>query len=312
MSYIFLCHGSHEDTVRLTHCTRTLDIRTTIDGWLRTGSTAIQPGPLGKLAPELLGMIFEGLSGFREVAYLCLTCKLMMNVGQRRLHRVTREFFTPWAGCRLICLGDYFRNQKLPPGLLTDEEKHEIQRAPLKDVEDGAEDRLYLHAEAYYKPLFGWGCDAPRDEWWIGGHAILSKALKPYMPPELVYEDPTIRADKERYEALSQPGLAGSSAVVLCNLTKAEYVRENGITMPPGSRAFPLVNVLISQICWSDEGDWDMDENTTQTLIHGPWAGDRFCCIGLKDLPDVPKGLEKWLDVTERVNTFLLEIWGKV
>ena len=103
-----------------------------------------------------------------------------------------------------------------------------------------------------------------------------------------------VQADVERYETLFHLQPVGNSEVVLCNLTKAEYVRENGITIPPGSRAFPLVNVLISQICWS-EGDWDMDENTTQTLIHGPWAGHRFCCIRLKDLPDVPKGLEKWL-----------------
>ena len=297
--------------MRLTHYTRTLDIRATIDGWLRTGSTAIQPGPLGKLAPELLGMIFEGLSGFREVAYLCLTCKLMMNVGQRRLHRVTREFFTPWAGCRLICLGDYFRNKKLPPGLLTDEEKHEIQRAPLKDVEDGAEDRLYLHAEAYYKPLFGWGCDAPRYESWIGGHAIVSKALKPYMPPELIYEDPTIRGDKERYEALSQPGLAGSSAVVLCNLTKAEYVRANGLTVPCDS--VWLSHALLSQICWSEQADFamDLDDATSRKLVHGPWAGDRFCIIKLDVLPELVEGVEEWLDVTDEVNALLLDIWNQ-
>ena len=238
----------------------------------------------------------------------------MMNVGQRRLNRVTREFFGNWVGCRLICLGDWSKDKELPAGLLTDEEKHEIQTAELEDVEEDAEDRLSSYAPEYFKYVFGdlWN-NVPRWEVIKGPEAITKRFLKSGMRRTLVWETPQICADIERYKELCHPELVGDrdSAVVLCNLTKAEYVRANGITVPSDSVGF--LHALLSQICWSEipEFAMDLDDETSQKLVHGPWAGDRFCITRLDELPELPKGLEEWLDVTEKVNAFLLSVWSQ-
>ena len=159
--------------------------RERIDELLTTGSTALQRGPLGKLPPELLGLIFDALPEFRDIIFLCLTCKLLLDVGQRRLQRVTREFFAPWAGCRLVCLGDLSADTKLPAGLLTDAEKREIEtkQSSIFDDYESEETRVYQYTTNFYKGVFGnpW-MDDPRIEYWHGKMAI-RRPLRKLRPP---------------------------------------------------------------------------------------------------------------------------------
>ncbi|KAI0681873.1 hypothetical protein C8T65DRAFT_690541, partial [Cerioporus squamosus] len=114
--------------------------------------------------------------------------------------------------------------------------------------------------------------------------------------------DPVIRADLERFNILCGPSPAPASerdAVPLCNLSKGEYVRRDGLTVPHSG----LAQALLSHICWSEDESCSMSlrKETLEKLIHGRWAGDRFCITTLEALPDAPKGRE-WADVTEEVD----------
>ena len=272
--------------------------------WLTTGSTAEQTGPLGQLAPDVLEMIFDQLPEFRDVAFLCLTCKFALRVGKRRLRRVTQETFGPWAGCRLVCLGDFFSNMNLPKGLLTAGEKRELEAVKMQEIQDDDDDRLYNFAETRYKRVFGdkWGDDP------LG--------LERHVPEEMLLRQPRVPgsavcADIERYKALSGPRLFQDSDMALCNLSKGLYVRLDGITVP--FDRISLSHALLSQICWSDLQDFAMnlDDDITRGLVRGRWAGDMFCVTRMKALPDVPKGLEKWTDVTEEIDALLRDIWSQ-
>ena len=91
-------------------------------------------------------------------------------------------------------------------------------------------------------------------------------------------------------------------AEVLCNLSKGEYVRANGLE----NDEITLTHALLSQICWSDDSSVAMmlDDESRKELVHGPWTGDRFCITTLEDMPKEYRRTE-WKDVTERVATFV-------
>lgn len=92
-------------------------------------------------------------------------------------------------------------------------------------------------------------------------------------------------------------------SVILRNLTKREYTREDA------SQCGSLDHQLIARCCWSTYIGSIVLDPEPESLYHGPWAGDRFDVVLMKDLEcvlgndgkvvRVPK--EEWKDVTDEI-----------
>ncbi|RDX55335.1 hypothetical protein OH76DRAFT_1371415 [Lentinus brumalis] len=285
------------------------EIPPVVEEWLSgSGGTALsQPGPFGKLAPELLEAVYDGLTELQDIAFLFLTCKLLMNTGKRRLRSAVREMDAPWVGCRLICLGDYSDTDNLPKGLLTYEESRELASAREEDPE--SECSFYSFACNTYRSARRMG--ALLDVMHEG-----SKHLLRHLPEDIQWEwrrakksYPVLVADLERFTALclftpEREALRWEDAV-LCNLSKSEYVRGAGLTVPHADFA----HALLSQICWSEDESCalDISDETAKKLVHGRWAGDRFCITTLEKMPSARKGQE-WVEITEEVDEMLVDM----
>ena len=76
-------------------------------------------GFFDKFPHELVRMIFEELTTFVDVFVFGLTCTFVWNCGEPIINRLYLEWFRPWAGQRLICVGDYIRD--LPKTLCNEE-----------------------------------------------------------------------------------------------------------------------------------------------------------------------------------------------
>ena len=102
--------------------------RRAVEQWLAEGPTVVPPGPISILPPELIHTIFDELHELDEIIYFAITCKLLLSIGKPHILRATKAHYAPWVGCRLITLNDDAQSlDDLPPGLLTDAERKEIQ-----------------------------------------------------------------------------------------------------------------------------------------------------------------------------------------
>lgn len=73
-----------------------------VETWLKRGDCALQPGPLGKLPPELLNMIFGNIRLLTDVIRFSITCKLALEVGKRHLLSALQGYHAIWAGTQVL------------------------------------------------------------------------------------------------------------------------------------------------------------------------------------------------------------------
>ncbi|KAK0441245.1 uncharacterized protein EV420DRAFT_1769065 [Desarmillaria tabescens] len=149
----------------------------------------------------------------------------------------------PWAGCRVICIGDYMG--QCPPSVLTSEEAAEINDLDNSDCDNSEMPTLYTFSGWYYR----------------------------------------------RIRSRGSVDLRG---MVLRNLTKRVYVRRDVVIeeLKRSGRGGDIGNILLTNICWSDDSSCSM----MLDLTRGAWAGDRFDVVPLSSVEDEK---EEWEDVTE-------------
>ncbi|KAI0722527.1 hypothetical protein C8Q76DRAFT_670580 [Earliella scabrosa] len=284
-----------------------------VNAWLMCGKVALQPGPFGKLSPEVIDMVYAQFTSdddLEHVIRLAITCKRLLAVGKPHLLRLLQAYHACWAGCRLICLGEYTINDAaLPVGFLTDAEKHKIATTEIPVLGEPDEYRkcLALHACELYSHRYG---------------------TRESFDPRWAYTDRRMRAlrkmhkedgDAQRLLELDMFNTLYKYAptypngiIVLCNLSKAEYVREDRLTVMERTNMFGLIHGLMSRICWATSRDISFycGDEYMERLVKGPWAGDRFCIATLKEMPLLKIGAGKeWKDVTAEVDELLLHLW---
>lgn len=273
-----------------------------VDRWLAGARTVLQPSALSRLPVELLDMVFDGLQ-MQDVVMLAITCKRLLAVGARHVLAILTQLHAPWCHNRLILLGDDTSERaSLPAGLYSDAEWHEIQPGP-------------VHAPGLsYRSLIARYTAA------LGRQDVL---LHMRVPRKL-------RAEKGMFDGYRPPGTArrregpsdfrmfgvlwgcaglayAGGAQVLCNESKGEYVREDGLT----DTGATLAHALLARIAWSTAHSVTVNcsEEARQEVGRGPWAGDRFCVVTMDTLPTLGRGVGPWRDVTEAVDRLLVHLW---
>ncbi|KAI0758148.1 hypothetical protein C8Q74DRAFT_1373185 [Fomes fomentarius] len=110
------------------------------------------------IPPELLHRLFDTIDamalGWHTAVALATACKLLLQIARPHIRRGMRVVHAPWAGCRLVCVGE--RTRDLPPGMLSDEEEQEIRAwTPSGDAAPVAVDFLCFIG-GNYRLVFGW------------------------------------------------------------------------------------------------------------------------------------------------------------
>ncbi|KAF2805127.1 uncharacterized protein BDZ99DRAFT_113589 [Mytilinidion resinicola] len=203
---------------------------------------------------------------------MAMTCKYLFLTYQEDVKGILEKQLSPWAGDRLICLGDYARGH--PDGILTVEEDEELirQEFTLYDCMD----RYSAHAgpdrfigEMTERLVFG----GRRSTLWS-------------------------RMIGTAYDRWPADGVTW----ILRNLDAKEYVRQEGFKQlskstdgGPFIRPVGFEFVIASRVCWTD----DPFGTSRITNMHGEWAGNRFDVTTLERMEE---GFEaSWKDVSAAV-----------
>lgn len=266
-------------------------------------STAV--APLLTLPVELLQVIAqEMIDNYLDVLCLALTCIAMWEITERAryLSYLAELQSQNWAGSRMICFGDHALS--LPKGLLT------------------------LDDRERFKEVMGeywWGDLADENDEDSRDLAIIRRARHTFSTPRkwsLYRSDDTHGLDApEEIEREIYTSLGGKKAAMcwtdirkwlvlqppedrwmLRNLSKQEFVLKS-----KGSDPSSLVQALRSLICWSTDPDvsMDCDQSIAETLVCGPWAGDRIDITLFSLHNEQQRNNGDWHDITARVAELL-------
>ncbi|KAI0650871.1 hypothetical protein C8Q79DRAFT_945482 [Trametes meyenii] len=322
-------HDRFIDSLRTQHLPQAYD-----DLLTQGRPVARQHGWLGKLPAELLNMIFDELSSGDALRF-AVTCKLLLAAGKRRLTQTLSDRHPTWRGDRIILLGDWFHgHEDLPAGLLTDAEWNEGVQAVLEGLNPEerearlADGGIYMDSFAlltYESGAFGDSpfnrrdgnmlCDLTLDIWENLGP---KPGRDPRMNHDPEDDDSTLipwavgKADVRNLTALWEVRYERGEVEVACNLSKGEYIRADGFTVPP---AVGLGQALLTRIAWSTGGNAALrgDDEILDELTQGTWAGDRLAVTTIDALPTLgPEvGGGKWRDTTADVDRLLWHLWTK-
>ena len=275
------------------------------------------------LPNELLLTIFEELEDPCDVACLCISNKLLLAIGLRKLHRALAA--RSWAGDRVILLGDGTSMNDLPESILADGGSRlfgciDARRPEGEDSDDDGgdsisdystrQDCLYDSACAQYTEV----------------HYLLHEVNVPdyYARLERMWRN---RRDEGLFKAVMETKYKDSAyePKVLCNLSKRQYVREeplqklskelskNATPMDEDLLRVDLYKVLTIRTLWSTWGESGYTSPARYPNVHrGVWAGDRFEVMPVESFK-LPNGRwppqREWKDVTREVVREMRAIW---
>ncbi len=244
------------------------------------------------LSDELLAEIFECVDNLVDAACFSLADGRLLSIGFPRLGELQRLEYAPWAGDRMICLGDYTYDHNYPDGL-----------------------------ESYVKQLLKHDNENPRrgvSSEFASAVFSFNRSIKSQPDVHRLLRDRNLQSnDYAALNMLIPPEFESSSPWILCNLSKREYVRADAIagikdeveakqSTPFFRRRISLGQALLSRICWSSDRSTNLLYRGD--LHAGPWAGDRFEVTTM----DRMQGAEsQWKDISEEVTTLLTRIWNE-
>ncbi|CAL1697014.1 unnamed protein product [Somion occarium] len=258
-------------------------------------------GQLAKFPDEILCMVFDNVDTLEDVVRLGFANRYLYNIAYNVVQQRYLQCRAAWAGCRLLCLGDYAESRDLPPGAFTKDEEQEIQE--YCDTVDNASPYQY----------FTKFCD-------------LREPSMPRVEFSIIYDLLDCSDQNGAYStrmknyfwAIEHPALMyGTDQLwALCNLSKNEYVRLDAVDAVLGYKAghplslqdmcFSVAQVLACRICWSSEPSFALCY--TELNHKGIWAGDRFEITTL-DRMEPPKDGKIWKDVSDDAINEAIELW---
>ena len=292
--------------------------RRQVDEWLSAGSTVSQSCLLTSVPAEIFHIILGEISvDLHDLAAFSLTCKTVLLAAKSYILEALKAIHAPWAGRRIICLGDYtYEDDELPTGFLTGEESNEVTTTSVSES-DSDEDIKFIccfsRASETYRGISN--DRGPRaisnegsflDRWINTSHSTRTNTRQNAVGDQDFGKFVSMCSYGGRRE-MYPPG-----EPVLFNLSKGEYVRSAPIhVLETTDSPMSLINALLARICWSGSpGDnaMGLDEAQHLELGRGCWAGDRFCITVMEDAPRAPDGRE-WVDVSEETAEFLFHLW---
>ena len=248
-----------------------------------------------------------------------ICCKRLLTIGKHHILRTLMFQYARDVDCRLVCLGEYASaDDQAPTGMLTDDERKEIETAEISDEENKsvtpiAPRCLYRFASTHYqdrgsvdsalqKPLRSLRHEHRNVRKWLGPSLDVMLDLDMRMVAELGGTD------------CSSCQYYPDGPNVLCNMSKGEYILEEKLVDLQNKRGrVTLAHALLSRICYSPIQSVSIacDVEYADRLAKGPWAGDRFRITTVNQLPVLKDGRE-WKDVTEEANLLLCHLWSKI
>ena len=252
-------------------------------------------------------MIFEKIDDVYDATMLGLTHDTLMVIGWKHIRRLLPKTITPWAGGRIICVGDY--GHDLPEGVMSKDELEELTLSKSDKPGTGNRATRLTLLEIVHS-----------------GDAEIRFAVDDVDDVDDM-DDMDDMDDVDAMDAMDATRILGLSSKerqvlsqiieqpegyhwekgwVLMNLSKKVYVKsKTASSILPKMKATDarcFGQLVFSRICWSSS-DTDATRNQLP-LYRGIWAGDRFKIVTAAVF-ETSTSSEEWKDVSVEATAWL-------
>lgn len=243
-----------------------------------------------KLPAEVNTKIIGHLKTYADVLCIALTNRYFFDLSVGRLHEILVDSVGPWAGGRILCLGDYaddLPSQLWSPGKTGDQTMEHWNSVDI-NMYNGR--RGLMDSDVRFKDRNPVIYDSPEFRFINSlAHDWLNNAC----PTHLI----RLLASQKH-----------ANPWILRNLTKREYLSTIGIARFESDVNGPFIRgpvtfgeCLIMKTCWSADPSVSMRNHGN--LHRGDWAGDRFDIVPMerfeRDRRSNPS--LKWKDVSTEI-----------
>lgn len=223
-----------------------------------------------------------------SVIYLSLTCVYFFRLLGPAFQRVLAEDTAPWAGDRLVFVGDYANGLDVG-GICTNEELRRFEETHGEEYHNNplyyiSDDRVMCAKNEPYRKRRGVPLRYLREDDLRRAGALEQRARENLMLDDLQLFD--------RLTAIAKRAQLGNDdrkqAPVLRNLTAKKYVRDDAVA--ESDYAYSLGEVVAVLTTWT------ADPSGTEGLDNiGEWAGHRFDIATMADVPEK----DGWAEVSQ-------------
>ena len=210
----------------------------------------------------MLGLIFEEIENYIDLVLFAFSCEYLLDIGYRHMASKRRQYFAPWAGDAIICLGEY--TTALP-------EKEEVPETVASAFMEA-----FNAEEGLVSPCF-WAPPSFLETMnWFPCGSGLHRTLREWLDRRFVHN---------------------SLRWTLRNLSTRQYVRDNAIKfyVPEIDNCTGLGQALAFRCGWSQDSS---TSTPAEGLNEGCWAGDKLDIV-LHDKD--AEWAKEWEDVSLQV-----------
>lgn len=237
------------------------------------------------MANELLLAIFENVTSLQDAICLALAHAHLGAVAGTRLCQLLTAELSPWIGQRLLCFGDYSDD-------------------PPEDLDAEVKKKLAQTGDSCFWS-YCYGRFRTRTLPFAGRVPEVVERVEAMFTFKTIMLSPkdstTLGRFLENLRAIEDNDTIDLATLVLCNLTDGTYVR-GSVVQKRFNGELSLGVLLLSHICWSDDGVCDM--SSRHSVYEGRWAGHRFEITTTEGIrPEV-----EWKDVSEVYVSHLEEL----
>ncbi|KAI1651761.1 uncharacterized protein F4817DRAFT_80896 [Daldinia loculata] len=278
--------------------------------------TNMNNSPIGifRLPREIHLKIFAELADARDCTTLGLTSVYFWSLALPVLHDKWAAYLGPWAGEKIVCVGDLVKANDYPPGLFSDAEILSFDQPEIRAALDlGSFFDEPKPVTLYDFSVFVMGRHQRLGTIWKGTEEteLLIRCINSFADHSLVFNGPPKHDFKNFKEHCFYPR---DQPWVLRNLTTKEFVRSEAIALKPEFIQGPRIrgigfpHVILSRICWSSVPNADIGGLTE--ITRGVWAGHCFDITQLSKHIEMTRG-ETWIDVSSEVMDDISRIWER-
>jgi hypothetical protein len=252
--------------------------------------------PFSELPTELHDIVFDNLD-IDDICSLSLTSRYFWTAGWRHIESYYLSLLGPWAGKKIVCVGQDTEANDYPPGLFTKDQEEMLRQT--KDDDGNPMTLSHYSMEEYVD--------------WVKLPSAYSVVRHIFNSKEF-----DRMAHSDRCQVYQFNNLDGSQFYpsdqpwILRNLSTKEFVRSEAVALKPEYINGPNIQflgfgeVLLTRICWSTSSSISMVYDGD--IHRGTWAGHTFDITTLARHRQDSKA-DDWKDVSEEVVEEITRIW---
>ncbi|KAK8917829.1 hypothetical protein H634G_10598 [Metarhizium anisopliae BRIP 53293] len=259
-----------------------------------------QPATFAGIPTEIHELIFSHLAEDKDILSLGLVNRHLCDIARERLFVNLFSCLAPWAGQKIVYVGEYTEPDDYPPGLFSEAELETLSREEIEVYDKDEQECITMTPSNLHDFTIPGVSEIQKffNRSFITIRLILLLREVPSSEDSaLAYLGPSKFPRYSEYFPQDQPW-------ILRNLTTKQFVRAEAIALQrefihgPDIDFLGFGHAILLRICWSSQ---PVPEVAPANIVRGIWAGHCFDITMLAKHQEETGAGQGWTDISDEI-----------